>query len=41
MDITIKLSEEIIKQLNNKYSKEEIEIIAKNLLLDWCDYKKE
>lgn len=40
MDITIKLSEEIIKQLNNKYSKEEIEIIAKNLLLDWCDYKK-
>ena len=40
MDITIKLSEEVIKQLNNKYSKEEIEIIAKNLLLDWCDYKK-
>jgi hypothetical protein len=40
MDITIKLSEEIIKQLNNKYTKEEIEIIAKNLLLDWCDYKK-
>jgi hypothetical protein len=39
MDITIKLSEEVIKQLNNKYSKEEIEIIAKNLLLDWCDYK--
>jgi hypothetical protein len=40
MDITIKLPEEVIKQLNNKYSKEEIEIIAKNLLLDWCDYKK-
>ena len=40
MNITIQLSEEVIKQLNNKYSKEEIEIIAKNLLLDWCDYKK-
>jgi hypothetical protein len=39
MDITIKLSEEVIIKLNNKYSKEEIEIIAKNLLLDWCDYK--
>jgi len=39
MDITIKLSEEVITKLNNKYSKEEIEIIAKNLLLDWCDYK--
>jgi hypothetical protein len=40
MDIIIKVPEEVIKQLNNKYSKEEIEIIAKNLLLDWCDYKK-
>jgi hypothetical protein len=39
MDITINLSEEVVNKLNNKYSKEELEIIAKNLLLDWCDYK--
>lgn len=39
MDITIKLTEEVVQKLNNRYSKDELEIIAKNLFFDWCDYK--
>ena len=40
MEITIKISEDICKNLNNKYNKDELEIIAKNLFLDWYEYKK-
>lgn len=40
MEITIKLSEDIIQNLNNRYNKEDLEIIAKHLFLDWYDYKK-
>ena len=40
MEITIKIPEDIYKNLNNKYNKDELEIIAKNLFLDWYEYKK-
>ena len=40
MEITIRISEDICKKLNNNYNKDELEIIAKNLFLDWYEYKK-
>ena len=40
MDITIRLPDDIIDNLNNRYTINELEIIAKNLFIDWYDYKK-
>jgi hypothetical protein len=39
MEINFKLPANIIKNLNNKYTIDELQIIAKNLFLDWYEYK--
>lgn len=39
MDIVIKIPENIIDNLNSRYTIDELQIIAKNLFLDWYEYK--
>lgn len=40
MEITIKLPDNIYQNLDNRYNKDDLEIIAKNLFLDWYEYKQ-